>query len=77
MKCYSVVAVIALVVIVYAFSALVPLPWYIYLPFILIFLLAYQGDRFVRQLMKIPHLLREKKSLSQLNDQSDVTGKRM
>lgn len=77
MKCYSVVAVIALVVIVYAFSALVPLPWYIYLPFALIFLLAYHGDRFLHQLMKIPYIIRTKKSVVPLNDQTDVTGKRM
>lgn len=77
MKCYSIVAVIALVVVVYAFSALVPLPWYLYLPFIAIFLLAYRGDRFIRQLMKLPQLVRDKKTISDCADQSQIKGKRM
>lgn len=58
MKSYSVVAVIMLVVVVYAFSALVPLPWYLYLPFVAIFVIVYQGDKFACQFMKIPHLFR-------------------
>lgn len=79
MKCYSIVAGIALVVIVYAFSALVTLPWYLYLPFIAIFVMAYQGDKFIRQLVKIPQIIQSYLPQHKRNqdNQVDRDGKRM
>lgn len=49
MKVYSIVAVLITVVLIYFISALVPLPWYLYLPFVAIFLLVYYWDRVVRR----------------------------
>ena len=45
MKVFYFVAAIFIVVLIYLFSSLVPLPWFIYPPFILIFLIVFYWDR--------------------------------
>ncbi|OQY22755.1 MAG: hypothetical protein B6I37_06680 [Desulfobacteraceae bacterium 4572_35.2] len=77
MKCYSVVAVIMLVFFVYIVSVLVPLPWYLYLPFVAIFVIVYQGDRFTCQFMKIPHLFRHNLLQRKQRRSEKIDGKRM
>lgn len=77
MKCYSVVAVIMLVVLVYAFSALVPLPWYLYLIFVAIFIIVYLGDKFSCQFMKIPHLFRRSLCQNKKHKDGKLGGKRI
>jgi hypothetical protein len=44
MKVFYFVAVIFIIVLIYLFSSLVPLPWFIYPPFILIFLVVFYWD---------------------------------
>lgn len=48
MKVFYGVAVIVLVVVIYFFSALVPLPWYIYPPFIALFVVSFYWDRLAK-----------------------------
>ncbi len=45
MKVFPVVGVILLVVILYFFSALILLPWYIYPPFIALFVVVFYWNR--------------------------------
>lgn len=77
MKCFSVVAVIMLVVVVYIFAALVPLPWYLYLPFVAIFVIVYKGDKFACQFMKIPALFRQQLVKRKQRRSEVIAGKRM
>lgn len=44
MKIYYAVGAIFTVVVIYFVSALVPLPWYIYPPFILLFVICFYWD---------------------------------
>lgn len=52
MKFYYVAAVVAVVVLIYFVSALIPLPWYVYLPFIAIFMVAYYWDDVTKYLSR-------------------------
>ncbi len=48
MAIYSIVGAIALIVIVFFVSVLTPLPWYQYLPFAALFILAYFWEKIIK-----------------------------
>lgn len=48
MKIYYTAIAIAAIVVIYFIAALSPLPWYIYLPFVLVFVLAFYWDKLVQ-----------------------------
>jgi len=47
MTLYSIVAAMGAVVLIYLLSALSPLPWYLYPPFIALFILAYFWEKII------------------------------
>ncbi len=55
MKIIYVFLLIVVVVLIYFFSVLTPLPWYIYPPFISLFLVAFYWDRIASSL-SLPEL---------------------
>jgi len=48
MAVYSIVGAIALIVVVFFVSVLTPLPWYQYLPFAALFILAYFWEKIIK-----------------------------
>lgn len=44
MKIFYLVGLVMFIVVLYFFSALIPLPWYIYPPFIVLFVVAFYWD---------------------------------
>lgn len=80
MKFYYVAALIAVVVLVYFVSALIPLPWYIYLPFIAIFIVAYQWDNvtpYLRRWFPFVTQFKGKRFKRKGGRRASGTGKRM
>jgi len=82
MKVFYVVAAIFLVVVIYFFSALVPLPWYIYPPFIALFVLSFYWDKLAKYLpwdiSRVPSIFKRKQRPSSTTKKSGADcGKRI
>jgi divalent metal cation (Fe/Co/Zn/Cd) transporter len=48
MAVYSIVAAVALIMVIYMGSVLAPIPWYLYLPFVGVFILAYFWEKIIK-----------------------------